>query len=332
MHTIDGEPDLDCGACLKPGFNPIAIPSLLSVKLRGCITIFTHLLNHMHCHSAMKIQIHSESREPADATALPELRRLVQFDDVRAPTARAVALISELVGDSLVELCISSSATALLAFHRRHPRDEATRNDSDIELCLALHYNQIRELLHGLSETEVLTVSRMMGSNKARFTRQDFLSFTSVRHLTISGANIDASVSMLGLMKGQDPSTILFPSLSTLSIGGSNVWSLISVLPELGEMETIAVCLNSTLQSRQAIGERPVKHVFLHIEEELADIQAERWELTSCSKYLQNVGKVVQERLEPMKAIPGMVVWPYDAVVVLDTDESKKRLMQRGIE
>ncbi|KZV60901.1 hypothetical protein PENSPDRAFT_659293 [Peniophora sp. CONT] len=332
-HTFHGEPDLDCGACLKSGFNPISIPSLLNIKLRGCIRMLAHLLNHMHCHSAMKIQIHSESQESAEATALAQLRRIVEFDDVRAPAARAVALI----GESRVELCISSSETALLAFHRRHSDDEATRNDSDVELCLALHYNNIRQLVSNLGDTRILTISRPAGSSndgvpQHHFTRQDFLSFTSVRHLTISGADINASIPMLGLRKGQDPSTILFPSLHTLSIGGSTAWSLISALPKLEKMETIAMWLHQILRSRWAIGKRPVKRLFLHIAEELVDIQAERWELTSCSKYLQDVGKVVQKRLKPMQAIPGRVLLPYDAVLVLDTDVSKIGFIRRGVD
>ena len=80
------------------------------------------------------------------------------------------------------------------------------------------------------------------------------------------------------------------------------------------------------LQSRAACG-LPVDRTFVHIKEELHFVQAEDWDRTSCSKYLQNVGTVVRGRLEELYALDGLVVAPQDSVYVLNDDGVTGRLV-----
>ena len=244
----------------------------------------------------MKIQIHSQSPEASEGIALPQILQSINFNDIRAPSARAVALI----GEGHVQLCISSSETALLSYHPRRAMDECIRNDSAIELCLALHHKHIRGLVPQLSGTKTLTIARPVGASTDGmpsyvFTREDFTSFTSLLHLTITGADLHATLPLLGVREGDDPATILFPALQSLSVGGSTVWSLISALPKYEPTQTIAGWLYAILRSRWEKGNKSTARLYLHIHEELVNIAAERWELTSCSKYLANVAKVVKD-------------------------------------
>ncbi|KZV60892.1 hypothetical protein PENSPDRAFT_740128 [Peniophora sp. CONT] len=317
------ESSMVCGACLKAGFKHIAIPSLLSIELHGCIQMLAHLLNHLHCDPAARVQIHSESFEATEMIALPQLRRVLDFDNIRAPSARAIALI----GDDSIQLCMSSSSNAVLCYHPRTATDDVTRNDADVEFCLTLHSIPIRVLLPLLSETKIMTIARPANRSsnvrapRYHFARSDFLSFTSLCHLTITGGELNAILPLLSIKKGDDPSTITLPSLTTLSIGGNTVWTLISPgMPNMDATYTIVAWLRAILSSRKETGKRPVAQLYVHIREELANIQAEKWELTSCSKYLQDVGKVVRERLGPLRSIPGCMVLPYDAVVGLGAD------------
>lgn len=327
-------PPTACDACLGTNFNSIVIPSLQSMFLYGCIRTLGHLLNHFRCQPTLNIQIHSKSDESSEATVLSQIRRAIAFDDVRAPAARAVALI----GNERAQMSISSDMAALLSYHPR-PTTDGIHNDSDTQLCLTLHYKHIREFVPRLSGTKILTITRPFSASAGAsadgvlygyLEREDFTSFTQLRHLTISGGDINLTLALLDLRATDDPSAILFPSLTTLSIGGSLVWSLIKALPNHETMQTVASWLHQITKLRREVGNRPVSVVYVHIQEELVDIDAERWDLTSCSKYLHNVGKVVKERLEPMRTIPGYRCVPYDTVVVLGLDESKRTLVRRG--
>lgn len=340
-HLVREEPSLSRSYCTDKAFEPITLSRTLArVELRGCLPMIAHFLMHLRLFNTTDIQIHSLSKPDSEAAYLPCLRKATNFDRFHAPSARAVALIettSQTNGMSRIELRLSDVETALMTFHAQLPsivgRRKSTRDYKDIRFCLALSRQSISSLVPCVSDARVLTIAA--GSSVKidivtvvymKILRQSI----SLRHLTLSGVKLTSIISFLEMRedKGDTASKVLLPSLRSISIGACVVWDFISTVP--GSTDTVAMRLRRALQSRAAC-DCPVHLITVHIKEELELIQAEDWDRTSCSKYLQNVGELVGGRLEELYAIEGLSIVPYESVYVLNDDGQTGRLVDRPL-
>ncbi|KZV60895.1 hypothetical protein PENSPDRAFT_659290 [Peniophora sp. CONT] len=325
----------ECDTCPQP----VVLPdTMIHFEVRGCAHMFAHFLAHVRfhsmTHSTTNIHVHSTCLRLEEAPALPYLRRALALDHRRGPSARALAIIEDPGGNDRAELCLSSSPEALLLHHRLRDGVDDARSYNDIQLLLELDSAHICKLLPYLSNTLILTISRwrssprqMQGPSLLAWT--NILIFDHVRHLNLSCANLRALVPLLDIQEtGELPRTVTLPSLTSLSIGGHDVWDFISTPP--GFNETTAVCLRRALRSRATAG-KPIGSVFIHIKEELEEARAGNWDRTSCSKYLKNVATIVREGLEELFAIDGLRVVSYNSVYVLNEDGLTGRLIERSV-